>query len=237
MHLVIILCIHCILSGSSIPKPVGPPDKKSVQLTAGEGATISCKVPMQMNTKLGICFAPIGEKLTSLNRSKSCVECNPYSEGVCKGSIATKPGWQVARSSSNTAACMPYQITNLTISKVQESDKGTIYCYWSTSSEVGSVYEMDIITVFSDSWIDQDWEYLVVGGVGVALVLVVLLGMVSIVSCYITTRRRRIGRLMDVANYPTENGRGGTKRHTGSNHNTGWHDLSIHLSIIVICLT
>ena len=224
--------IYCLLLGSSIPKPVGPPDKNSVQLIAGEGASISCKVPMQMNTKLGICFAPVGENLTSLNRSKSCVECNPYYIGLCKGSIATKPGWQVARSSSNTAACMTYQITNLTIPKVQESDRGTVYCYWSTSSEVGGVYQMDTITVLSDSWIDQNWEYLVVGGV-----LVVLLGVVSIASCYITARRRRIKRLMDVADYPTENGCGGTKRHAVSNRNTGWHDLSIHLSIIVICLT
>ena len=229
--------IYCLLSGSSIPKPVGPPDKNSVQLIAGEGASISCKVPMQMNTKLGICFAPVGENLTSLNRSKSCVECNPYYIGLCKGSIATKPGWQVARSTSNTAACMTYQITNLTIPKVQESDRGTVYCYWSTSSEVGGVYQMDTITVLSDSWIDQNWEYLVVGGVGVPLVLVVLLCVVSIASCYITARRRRIKRLMDVADYPTENGRGDTKRHADSNHNTGWHDLSIHLSIIVICLT
>ena len=229
--------VYCIPSGSSIPKPVGPPDKKSVQLIAGKGAAISCKVPMQMNTKLGICFAPVGENLTSLNRSKSCVECNPYYKGVCKGSIATKPGWQVARSSSNTAACMTYQITNLTIPKVQESDRGTVYCYWSTSSEVGSVYQMDTITVLSDSWIDQNWENLVVGGVGVSLVLVALLGVVSIARCYITARRRRIRRLMDVADYPTENGRGDTKRHAVLNHNTGWHDLSIYLSIIVICLT
>ena len=229
--------VYRILSGASIPKPVGPPDKKSVQLTAGEGAAISCKVPMQMNTKLGICFAPVGENLTSLNRSKSCVECDPFFEGVCKGSIATKPGWQVARSSSNTATCMPYQITNLTVPKVQEGDRGTVYCYWSTSSEVGSVYQMEKITVFSDSWIDQNWEYLVVGGVGVTLVLVVLLGVVSIARCYIRARRRRIRRLMHVADYPTEIGRGGTKRHAVSNHNTGWHDLSIHLSITVICLT
>ena len=201
---------------------------------AGEGAAIPCKVPMQPNTKLGICFAPQGENLTSLNHSKSCVECDPYFEGVCKGSITTKPGWQVVRSSSNTAACMPYQITNLTIPKVQESDRGTVYCYWSTSSAVGNVYQTNTITVFSNSWIDQNWKYLVVGGVGVTLVLVLLLGVVSIAHCYVSARRRRIKRLMDVADYPAESGRGGRKRHAVSNHNTG--DLSVHPSIYnIIC--
>ena len=217
--------LYHILSGASIPKPVGPPNKKSVQLMAGEGAAISCKVPMEPDTKLGICFAPVGENLTSLNHSKSCVECEPYSEGVCKGSIVTKPGWQVARSSSNTAACMPYQITNLTIPKVQESDRGTVYCYWSTSSEVGNVYQMNTITVFSNSWIDQNWKYLLVGAVGVALVLVLLLGVVSIIHCYVSARRKRIKKLMDVADYPAESVRGGSKRHTVSSHNTGSHDL------------
>lgn len=148
--------------------------------------------------KLGICFAPVGESLDNLNRRNSCVECDPASQGVCRGSFATKAGWKVARSSYQTAACMYIQVTSLTIPVVQEDDRGTLYCYWSGSSEIGDVYQTYKISVSSDSWLNQNWEYLLVAALGLALLLVLLVCVVSIARCWIRSKRQRMRRLMDI---------------------------------------
>ena len=190
---------HSTLLGGLIPKPTGPSENKSVELTAGESAAIACKVPMQpASAKLGICFAQVGESLGTLNHTNSCVECDPTLQGVCSGSFATKPGWRVTRSSYQTAACMYMQVTNLTIPAVQKDDRGTLYCYWSGSSEIGPVYQTYKITVSSNSWLNDNWEYLVVAALGFALVLVLLVCVISIARCWLRSRRQRIRRLLDI---------------------------------------